>query len=217
MQSCTACLASATQRSPTRRCSRTGSLSGALHAQQRWAAARWYASAICASGARDALPSGGTARAPGGAVTRVSRSILPGPRSPRTGASLPDRRSARRGPVTTAQCGARPAGWGRATRPVRPRRRAQANAPRTSAAARRIEPAFAQAIELGGGVGDAASRRSIATMARMSPTTSCGASPRRWPTRSAWSTRSPDTAGTSSPSSPREPPAGRSRSASPPR
>ena len=47
------------------------------------APARRYASAVCASGARDALPSGGTARAPGGAVTRISRSILPGPRSPR--------------------------------------------------------------------------------------------------------------------------------------
>jgi hypothetical protein len=76
VQSCTACLASATQRSPTRRCSRTGSLLGALHAQQRWPAARRYASAVCASGAPDALPSGGTARAPRGAVTRVSRSIL---------------------------------------------------------------------------------------------------------------------------------------------
>src|ERR1019366_1897300 len=70
----------ATQRSRTRRCRRTGSLSGALQAQQRWLAARRYASAVCASGARDTLPSGGTGRAPGGAVTVISGSILRGPR-----------------------------------------------------------------------------------------------------------------------------------------
>jgi hypothetical protein len=74
VQSCT--VASATQRFPTRRWSRTGSLSGALQAQQRWPAARRYAAAVWASGARDALSSGGAAPAPGGAVTRVSRSML---------------------------------------------------------------------------------------------------------------------------------------------
>ena len=61
-------VASVAQRPPARRCSRTGSLSGALQAQQRWPAARWYAAAVPASGTRDVLPVGGAGRAPGGTV-----------------------------------------------------------------------------------------------------------------------------------------------------
>ena len=107
VHSCT--VASATQRSLSRRCSRTGSLSGALQAQQRWPAARRYASAVCASRARDAPTSGGARRAPSGAVTRISGSILTGlvHCAPTSTRSAP--RTNRHGPVWRA---ARPLGKG---------------------------------------------------------------------------------------------------------
>ena len=92
VQSCT--VASATQCVPTRRCSRTGSLSGALQAQQRWAAARVYASAVRGSGARDVVISGGAARMPGGTVVCVRGFILPGALSVGMHPAVSERRGA---------------------------------------------------------------------------------------------------------------------------